>query len=189
MSEPNPFRVVVDRLARQLSATPAERERFEVAAREIGAGAIGEAAQLEQLARPYLTPQADSTPRFDRGVLERALAAVSAAPYEPDPVHRVMTEHLNRLAAAYHPGGRYPCPVGGCTWVLDVPPPELVDMPGRVSTRNRFRSEWRYVGAPVEQVEYALALHADMHASNGVPPLGVEPLIVEPGEPDGWRVP
>jgi hypothetical protein len=113
--------------------------------------------------RPYLAPRQHPDPHI--AGLEALHGAIVAAPPEPDPTHTRMIDYLDRLAATFHPGGRFACPVSGCGWVLDVPPPELVDTPTLERGPDRYRSTWRYVGAPREQVEAYLVTHADHHAA------------------------
>ena len=167
---------------------------FDLTPREL-AHLADERRIVEQLSgdRARMHRAMNATPGEIRG-LEDALAAVSAAPAQPDPVHAAMTEHVARLAATFHPGGVYPCPVTGCTWSLSVPPPELVEIPGEPRLGPAHYS-WhvQYVGAPREQVELTLVLHLDAHATNGAPPATAppepDPWLEDDDEPEGWRIP
>lgn len=141
-----------------------------------------EQAIVDQLARPYLMPQrhlAPDTPPAE--AIRAAFAAVNAAPYEPSPQAQLITEQLARLAATFHPGGLYECPVKGCGWFLDVPAPELVEVPPTwpLEGERGGSASWvmRYIGAPREQVELHLVAHVEAHAEQAETGLDPEPLV------------
>lgn len=118
--------------------------------------------------------------------IREAVEALKAAPYEPDPLHRAMTEYLDRLAAAYDPGGDRLCPVEGCGWVLRVDPPVLVEVPPLGEPASSY--SLRYVGAPREQVQWYLATHAEQHALNSETGLDVA-AVVDPETFVRWDAP
>lgn len=102
-----------------------------------------------------------ATPLEVKGLRE-AIAAIAAAPPEPDPMHAMMTEHLDQLAAAFDPGGVYACPVAGCGWRLRVEAPVLESEFGVYGLSDGVL---RYTGARRTDVDAYLARHAEAHAA------------------------
>jgi hypothetical protein len=59
------------------------------------------------------------------------------------------------MAEAFAPARRHACPVDGCGWVLDVPPP----------VRGWANGALRVFGVPRFLVAWQIACHADHHAA------------------------
>jgi hypothetical protein len=102
---------------------------------------------------------------------QRAPDASHPVPRNPGPLESI--RQAFGTVDGYHPGGNITCPVAGCGWALRIDPPTLVLLPD---------DTLRPIGAPVEQVEWYLACHAQWHADTAETGVDAAPAT-------GWDAP